>query len=237
MTEDSNTSPRYAGHSNLCEIDLPGQARIRRGKVLVVGAGGLGSPVILYLAAAGVGLLRIVDPDTVDLSNLQRQIIHTSERQGMEKALSARSGALAVNSEAKIEPIVGRFNAETADELLKGIDFVADCTDNFMSRVNVSDACARKGVACSFGSVIRFGGMAMTQLPGTATYADLFGREEPAEPQVSCSREGVLNAAVGIIGSIQAAEALKYLAGCGQLLTNRLLKIDTLTMKFEEYEV
>lgn len=228
---------RYRGHPSLCEIDLPGQRAIAEASVGVVGAGGLGSPVVLYLAAAGVGRITVVDDDCVELSNLQRQIMHGTPDIGLKKVESARKAVMRINPEVEIVAVDSRLSYDNGEVLLGGCDVVADCTDSFTSRLMVSRICARLGKPMCFGSVGRFSGQLFTQMPGSACFADIFGETPYEETDCSCSATGVLNTMVGVVGSLQATEVLKIIAGTGDLLTNRLLMIDALTMTFQTVDV
>lgn len=223
---------RYRGHISLCEIDLPGQNAISNGKVLIVGAGGLGSPVALYLAAAGVGHIGIVDPDTVSLSNLQRQIMHGTNDIGEAKVESARRSMLDVNPGIDVTPYREYLTVDNAERLFREYDLIMDCTDNFDTRLLISDTAVSTGKPYIFGGVSRFHGQIFTHVPGTATFSDFFGREAPDET-LPCSITGIINTAVGVVGSLQATEAIKYLVGTGDLLTNRLLIFDAITMEFQ----
>lgn len=236
MNFDSEQATRYSGHINLCEIDLPGQQAISRGKVLIAGAGGLGSPVALYLAAAGVGTVGIVDADTVSLSNLQRQIIHGTPDLGRPKTDSARDAMLRINPRVDIRLHPCFLTPENAAAIIGDYDITVDCTDNFDSRLLINDTCVALGKPFVFGSVSRFRGQLFTHLPGTADYRAIFGDTAPAL-QAPCSVNGVLNAVVGVVGAMQAVETLKYLASAGDLLVNTLLVFDTITMKFQKFSI
>ncbi len=227
---------RYKGHISLCEIDLHGQRAITEGRVLIVGAGGLGSPVAMYLAAAGVGHIGIVDADTVSLSNLQRQIIHGTCDIGQPKVQSASSQMRRINPEVEVRAYQQFVTSENARGLFADYDLVMDCTDNFDTRLLISDTCVAMGLPYVFGGVSRFGGEVFTHLPGTSDIAAFFGREAPdvSEP---CVITGILNTVVGVVGSLQATEAIKYLTGTGELLTDRILTFDAITMTFDTYAV
>lgn len=229
-------SPRYSGHTALCEIDLPGQQAIARGHVLIVGAGGLGSPVALYLAAAGVGHITIIDPDTVSLSNLQRQIIHTTPDLGRLKVDSAREKMLQINPEITVTTIADRLTEANAPTLIADCDVVVDCCDNLASRLTVDRTCQSLSKPYVYGAVYRFSGQVFTHMPGTASYADFFDTSVAPE-ELPCSITGILNTVPGITGTIQATEAIKILVKTGDLLTNRLLTFDSLTMDFNTYRL
>ncbi|MDR1454526.1 MAG: HesA/MoeB/ThiF family protein [Tannerella sp.] len=223
---------RYSRHILLQEVGVEGQEKIRNGKVLVIGAGGLGSPVLLYLAAAGVGTLGVVDGDVVDLSNLQRQVIHATPDVGRTKVLSAKERINLLNPDVKVNAIHGLFGAGNAFDLIREYDFVVDGTDNFPGKFLINDACVLAGKPFSHGGILRFDGQTLTYLPGTACYRCAFHSPPPPGAIPTCSQAGVLGAIPGILGAIQAAEALKFLTGAGELLTDRLLTFDARTMNF-----
>lgn len=228
---DEDIAVRYSGHRALCEIDLPGQRAIERGRVLVVGAGGLGSPVCLYLAAAGVGTIGIVDADTVSLSNLQRQIIHHTSDIGRSKVESAAGKMRAINPHVEVVEVREMLTLENASSLVADYDIVVDCTDNFNTRLLVNDTCVALGVPMVYGAVQRMAGQIFTYLPGGADYRAWFGCRPPSQEQ-PCSVNGVMNTVVGVIGTLQATEVIKYLSHAGDLLDCRLLMFDAVTMTF-----
>lgn len=228
---DEDIAVRYSGHRALCEIDLPGQRAIERGRVLVVGAGGLGSPVCLYLAAAGVGTIGIVDADTVSLSNLQRQIIHHTSDIGRSKVESAAGKMRAINPHVEVVEVREMLKPENASSLVADYDIVVDCTDNFNTRLLVNDTCVALGVPMVYGAVQRMAGQIFTYLPGGADYRAWFGCRPPSQEQ-PCSVNGVMNTVVGVIGTLQATEVIKYLSHAGDLLDCRLLMFDAVTMTF-----
>ena len=225
---------RYSRHILLKDVDVEGQEKIRNGKVLVVGAGGLGAPVALYLAAAGVGTIGIVDGDVVDLSNLQRQVIHFTGDVGHPKVESARDKMLAINPNVKVNTIREFLMADNALDIIKDYDFIVDGTDNFPVKFLINDACVMAGKPFSHGGILRFEGQTFTHLPGTACYRCLFKSPPPANAVPTCSQAGVLGAIAGMLGTIQAAETLKYLTGVGELLTNKLLTFNAKTMDFRK---
>ncbi len=223
---------RYSRHILLGDVGVEGQERIRQGRVLVVGAGGLGAPVALSLAAAGVGAIGIVDGDVVDLSNLQRQIIHFTADVGRPKVLSARDKIVALNPNVRVETHELFLSADNAADIISRYDFVVDGTDNFPVKFLINDACVMAGKPFSHGGILRFEGQTFTHVPGTACYRCLFPSPPPVGAVPTCSQAGVLGAIAGMLGTIQAAEALKWLTGVGQLLTDRLLTFNALTMHF-----
>lgn len=226
---------RYSRHILLPEVGGRGQERLLAGRVLLVGAGGLGSPAGLYLAAAGVGMLGIVDADVVDLSNLQRQVIHSTADLGRLKVESAAARIRALNPDVRVQTYPLRLTAATALAILADYDFVIDGTDSFASKFLVADAChlARKPYA--HAGVLRFDGQMLTVLPGqTACYRCVFREPPPAGAVPSCAQAGVLGVLAGVMGTLQATEALKFLLGQGRLLTDRLLVYDALDLSFRE---
>lgn len=231
-------SDRYSRNIILKEIGPPGQRKISFGKVLVVGAGGLGSPAALYCAAAGVGTIGIVDYDRVELSNLQRQILHTCSSIGQHKAYSAQQRMQELNDTILVKPYVEKLSYDNAGSIMQGYDFVIDATDNFDTKFLINDVCVQCGIPFSHAGVLGWQGQTMTVLPGiTACYRCVF-QEPPAPDSVpSCSQAGILGSVAGMLGTIQATEAIKYLTGAGELLTDRLLVCDALTMQFRDVPV
>ena len=223
---------RYSRHILLQDVGVEGQEKIRSGKVLVVGAGGLGSPIALYLAAAGVGTIGIVDGDVVDLSNLQRQIIHFTPDVGRPKVESAKEKIEQLNPNVKVITHKEFLMADNALDIVKDYDFVVDATDNFPVKFLINDACVMAGKPFSHGGILRFEGQTFTHLPGTTCYRCLFPAPPPANAVPTSSQAGVLGAIAGMLGTIQAAEVLKYLTGVGELLTDRLLSFNARTMDF-----
>ncbi len=229
---------RYGRHLLLPEVGIEGQERLMGARALVIGAGGLGSPVALYLAAAGVGTIGIVDPDTVDLSNLQRQILHDSDRLGRLKVDSASETLRALNPDVKIEPYAARISADNAMELMSGYDVVVDGADNFPTRYLVNDASLHTGVPVVHGSVFRFEGQATVFTPYAGPcYRCLYPLPPPPELAPSCAEAGVLGVLPGVIGSVQATEALKLLLGIGDTLAGRLLTYDALDQEFRTLRI
>lgn len=228
---------RYSRHILLREVGVEGQERIRQGKVLIVGLGGLGSPVALYLAAAGVGTIGLVDGDRVDLSNLQRQVIHSTPDVGRLKVESAREKLLRLNPGVQVHVHADFLSEENALELIRPYDFIVDGTDNFPVKFLINDACVMAGKPFSHGGILRFEGQTFTHVPGTACYRCLYGAPPPPGEVPTCSQAGILGAIAGMLGTIQAAETLKYLTGVGELLTNQLLTFDAKTMDFHKIQI
>jgi molybdopterin/thiamine biosynthesis adenylyltransferase len=226
---------RYSRHILLADVGIEGQDRICAAKVLVIGAGGLGSPVAYYLAAAGVGTIGIVDGDVVDLSNLQRQIIHTTAEMGVPKVESARRKMAAINPGVKIETWRTMLSAENILDIVAPYDFVIDGTDNFAAKFLINDACVLARKPYSHGGILRFDGQTMTVKPGeTACYACVFHEPPPAGAVPACASAGVLGAVAGMLGTIQAAEALKFITGVGTPLFDTLLSFNAKTMDFRK---
>lgn len=226
---------RYSRHIILPEVSGKGQEKLLAGKVLLVGAGGLGSPAGLYLAAGGVGTIGVIDADEVDLSNLQRQIIHFTPDLGRPKVESAAEKMRALNPDVRVIVHHERLTAANAMQLVAAYDFVIDGTDNFPTKFLVADACQFAGKPYSHAGILRFEGQTMTVLPGvTACYRCVFPAPPPAGAGPSCSQAGVLGVLAGVIGVLQATEALKFLLGAGRLLTDRLLVYDALDLRFRE---
>ncbi len=225
---------RYSRHILLKDVGVEGQEKIRQGKILIIGAGGLGAPVALYLAAAGVGTIGIVDGDVVDLSNLQRQVIHFTADVGVPKVESAKAKMLAINPNVKVNTYREFLMADNALDIISDYDFIVDGTDNFPVKFLINDACVKAGKPFSHGGILRFEGQTFTHLPGTACYRCLFKSPPPANAVPTCSQAGVLGAIAGMLGTIQAAETLKYLTGVGELLTDRLLTFNAKTMEFRK---
>jgi molybdopterin-synthase adenylyltransferase len=227
---------RYSRHILLDEIGIEGQQRLRDAHALIVGAGGLGSPVALYLGTAGLGRITVCDHDTVDLTNLQRQIVHRFDRIGQPKADSARRTLLDIDPGLRVQAIERRADAALLDELVPQADVVLDCSDNFRTRHAVNAACVRHGKPLVSGAAIGFDGqVAVYDSRGRTTpcYACLFPPEADHE-DVACATMGVFAPLVGIIGCMQAAEALKLIAGIGQPLAGRLLMLEARTMEWTE---
>jgi molybdopterin/thiamine biosynthesis adenylyltransferase len=225
---------RYSRHILLDELGIEGQERLLGAHALVIGAGGLGAAALPYLASAGVGRISVVDNDHVDLTNLQRQIIHTTENVGRLKVESAREGMLRINPGVQVEIIATRVGDTELDQLVAGADVVLDCCDNFATRQAVNRACVRHRVPLVSGAALRFDGQISVfdrRQDDAPCYACLFPPSEPA-PEVACATMGVFAPLVGMVGTVQAAEALKLLSGVGQSLAGRLLMVNAMTMEW-----
>jgi molybdopterin/thiamine biosynthesis adenylyltransferase/rhodanese-related sulfurtransferase len=227
---------RYSRHLLIPEVGEAGQAKLLKAKVLLIGAGGLGSPAALYLAAAGVGRLGIVDDDTVDESNLQRQILHATDRVGMAKTESAKKTIKNLNPDVVVDEHRLRLNRDNALELFARYDIVLDGSDNFGTRYLVNDTCVLLSKPNVHGSIFRFDGQATTFIPGNGNpcYRCLFPEPPPPELAPSCQEAGVLGVLPGIIGMIQAVETVKMILGAGEPLVGRLLLYDALEQRFRE---
>ena len=225
---------RYARHILLQEVGGVGQEKLLNARVLVIGAGGLGSPVILYLAAAGVGTIGVVDDDTVDLSNLQRQVLHTTARVGAAKVDSAATAVAAMNGDVKLVPHRMRLAPDNAAEVIAGYDVIVDGSDNFATRFLVNDACYRARKTLVSAAVLRFDGQLSTFKPheGGPCYRCLYPEAPPDGLVPSCSEAGILGAVAGVLGTLQATEVLKEILGIGQSMSGRLLIYDALTATF-----
>ena len=226
---------RYSRQILLQQVGGKGQEKLLSSKVLIVGAGGLGSPVSLYLAAAGVGTIGLIDGDNVDLTNLQRQIAHFTSDIGTPKVQSAAEKLKAINPSVNVETYHELALADNILDIVRKYDFVIDGTDNFPAKFLINDACYFAKVPFSHAGILRFDGQLFTVVPGeTACYRCLFGGPPPANAVPTCSQAGVLGGVAGVIGSLQATEALKYILGVGELLANRMLVFDALGMHFRE---
>jgi molybdopterin/thiamine biosynthesis adenylyltransferase/rhodanese-related sulfurtransferase len=229
---------RYRRHLILPEVGEAGQEKLLKARVLLLGAGGLGSPAALYLAAAGVGTLGIVDMDVVDLSNLQRQVIHTRERQGQPKTESARATIEALNPDVKVVPFAERLTSKNVLRILEGFDMVLDGGDNFPTRYLLNDACVLQHKPNIHGSIFRFEGQVTTFVPGRGPcYRCLYPAPPPPDLAPSCAEAGVLGVLPGIIGLMQANEAIKLILGKGEPLVGRLLTFDALGTRFQELKL
>lgn len=233
---------RYARHLAMPEIGEAGQLKLLASKVLLIGAGGLGSPAALYLAAAGVGKLGLVDHDVVDRSNLQRQVLHADDRVGQPKVESARRTLTALNPAIEVETFASRLDSRNVEDVFAGYQLIVDGSDNFPTRYLVNDACVKLGLPFVHGSVYRFEGQVTVFWPGYPErrgpcYRCLFPEPPPAEFAPSCAEAGVLGVLPGVMGLLQAVEALKLLLGLGQPLVGRLLCYDALAERFSEFRV
>ena len=229
---------RYSRHIVMKEVGAEGQKKLLGARVLIIGAGGLGSPVAMYLAAAGVGTIGIADADEVDLSNLQRQIIHRTADAGKPKVLSAKETMEAMNPDVKVIPYRMFITGENILDIIKDYDFIIDATDNFQSKFLINDACVMAKKPFSHAGIIRFQGQLMTYVPGQGPcYRCIFKEPPPKDAVPSCKQEGVIGAAAGVIGSLQAMEAIKYILGIGELLTGYLLTYDGLEMQFRKVKL
>ena len=237
MTDDQLL--RYSRHILLDEVGVEGQQKLLESHALVIGAGGLGSPVALYLATAGVGRITLVDHDAVDLTNLQRQIAHNLERVGRPKAESARDAIAAINPDVLVRPLVMKAGPQELDELVPRADVVIDCTDNFATRHMINAACVAHRKPLVLGAAIRFDGQVSvfdTRSPQAPCYACVFPPDQDLE-EARCATMGVFAPLVGIIGAMQASEALRLLVGVGSSLAGRLQMLDARSMEWSEVRV
>lgn len=238
ITLDEERLERYSRNILLKDVGIEGQEKLFAAKILIVGAGGLGSPAALYLGAAGVGTIGIADGDRVDLSNLQRQIAHTTADVGRPKADSAAEKLRAINPDVTVHIHREFLNAENALGIVRQYDFVLDGTDSFASKFLINDACVIAGVPFSHGGILRFDGQTMTVVPRkSACYRCVFRNPPPRNAVPTCAQAGILGAVAGMLGTIQAAEALKLVIGAGQLLTDALLVFDSLAMTFRRVAI
>ena len=224
---------RDSRHIILQEVGVKGQKMLLNASVLIIGAGGLGAPAALYLAAAGVGTIGIVDADEVDLSNLQRQVIHTTNDVGKAKVKSAAETMEAINPDVTVKTYRTFVDSTNIMDLIKDYDFIIDGTDNFPAKFLINDACVMAGKPFSHAGIIRFKGQLMTYVPGEGPcYRCVFKNPPPKDAVPTCKQAGVIGAMGGVIGSLQAMEAIKYIIGKGELLTGKLLTYDALKMEF-----
>ena len=229
---------RYGRHLSIPEVGPEGQLRLKGASVLLIGAGGLGSPAALYLAAAGVGRLGLVDHDVVELSNLQRQILHDTEAIGRAKLESAAERLTAINPNVRIETFETRLDSSNALDIMEGWDIVVDGSDNFPTRYLVNDACVFLGIPFAYGAILRFEGQAsLFAAPDGPCYRCLFREPPPPGLVPSCAEAGVLGVLPGIVGTIQATEVIKWILGAGETLAGRLLLIDALRMEFRSLNI
>ncbi|MBR1422811.1 MAG: thiazole biosynthesis adenylyltransferase ThiF [Ruminococcus sp.] len=226
---------RYSRHIILKEVGVKGQKKLLASKVLIIGAGGLGAPAAMYLAAAGVGTIGIADADEVDLSNLQRQIIHATKDVGKAKVKSAEETINELNPDVKVNTYRVFVDSSNIADLIKDYDFIIDGTDNFPAKFLINDACVMANKPFSHAGIIRFKGQLMTYVPGKGPcYRCVFKDPPPKDAVPTCKQAGVIGAMGGVIGSLQAMEAVKYIVGQGELLTGSLLTFDALTMQWRK---
>lgn len=229
---------RYSRHIILKEVGAKGQKKLLNAKVLIIGAGGLGAPAAMYLAAAGVGTIGIADADEVDLSNLQRQIIHATDDVGKAKVQSAKETMERMNPDVTVNTYRAFVASDNIMELIKDYDFIIDGTDNFPAKFLINDACVMAGKPFSHAGIIRFKGQLMTYVPGKGPcYRCVFRNPPPKDAVPTCKQAGVIGAMGGVIGSLQAMEAVKYILGVGDLLTGYLLTFDAITMEFRKIKL
>ncbi|MCE5325739.1 MAG: HesA/MoeB/ThiF family protein [Planctomycetaceae bacterium] len=229
---------RYSRQIALDSVGVAGQQKLSAASVLIVGVGGLGSPAALYLAAAGVGTLGLMDGEAVDVTNLQRQIIHHTPDVGTSKVASAACKIALLNPHVNVRAHQHPARLKDVLEIFTGYDFIIDGTDNFAAKFLINDACFFTGKPYSHAGVLRFAGLTMTIIPGrTACLRCVYGGPPPAQACPSCSHAGILGVVPGIVGTIQAAEALKYILGLEGLLTDRILSCDVLGMRFSDLNV
>jgi len=230
---------RYSRQIMVPDLGGKAQMRLRDARVLVIGAGGLGSPAAFYLAAAGIGTLGIIDPDNVELSNLQRQILYATKNIGQRKVESAKTTLTELNPDVDVKTYPLRFDDTNAAEIAAEYQFIVDGSDNFDTKFLVNDTAIKLGIAFSHAGIVRLQGQTMTVIPGkSACYRCLFKAPPPPEEILNCQASGILGSVAGTIGTIQATEAIKFLAGFEEgLLTDRLLVYDAKNMKFRDIEV
>jgi molybdopterin-synthase adenylyltransferase len=236
FTEEQIT--RYSRHILLPEVGGKGQKKLAQAKVFIVGAGGLGCPVAYYLAAAGIGTIGLIDSDVVDLSNLQRQVLHHTPDVGRSKVLSAKEKILALNPDVKVEMHEGRFTSKNARTLIRDYDLVIDGVDNFPAKFLMNDACYLEGKPLVHGGILRFEGRVFTIVPNeSACYRCIFKNPPPPGVVPTCQEAGIIGVVAGIIGTLQATEAVKLILKIGRPLTDRILDFDARTTTFREIRV
>ncbi len=229
---------RYSRHIILNDVGVEGQMKISKAKVLVIGAGGLGSPALLYLAAAGVGTIGIADGDVVDLSNLQRQVIHATPDVGTPKIVSAQQKINNLNPDVNVVTYDEMLTAQNIKGIIEQYDFVIDGTDNFPAKFLVNDACIFSGIPFSHAGILKFFGQTITILPGVSTcYRCIFHEPPPLNVVPSCAQAGVIGVIAGVLGTLQATEAIKFILEKGDLITNRLLTFDALESRFRDLPI
>ncbi len=229
---------RYQRHIALKEVGGKGQRKLLDGRVLIIGVGGLGAPAALYLAAAGVGTIGLVDADAVDLTNLQRQVSHFTPDIGKAKVVSAREKMVAINPGIKVNTYQEWAHAGNITDIIRDYHFVIDGTDNFAAKFLINDACVLAGIPYSHAGILRFDGQSITVRPGeSACYRCIFPSPPPKDAIPTCSQAGVIGVLPGVLGLIQATEAIKFLLGKGDLLTGRLLIYNALQMSFDVIQI
>ncbi len=229
---------RYSRHILLADVGVEGQIKLLNAKVLIVGAGGLGAPASMYLAAAGIGTIGIIDNDVVDVSNLQRQIVHFTKDVNVPKVDSAKETMLAINPDITVKTYREMLLAHNIRDIIREYDFVIDGTDNFPTKFLVNDACVMENIPFSHGGILRFDGQTMTIVPNESScYRCTFRAPPPPDAVPTCSQAGVLGAIAGMLGTIQAAEALKYVTEVGELLTDTMLAFNAKTMNFRKIKL
>lgn len=234
-TEDLN---RYSRQIKLPDFGIKAQEKLQQARVLIIGCGGLGSPIALYLAAAGIGILGLVEFDTIDISNLQRQILFATNQKGESKLDAATTRVKELNPSIKIEQHKLQISSKNALEIIEKYDIVVDGSDNFPTRYLINDACEILNKPLIYGAIFQFEGQAAVfNLNGSATYRDLFPTPPPPEMAPNCAESGVLGSLAGIVGSIQANETIKIITGLGKPLSNQLLLLDTLEMSFRKIKI
>jgi molybdopterin/thiamine biosynthesis adenylyltransferase len=237
MDFTKNQLERYMRNILLCDVGVEGQEKMAKAKVLIVGLGGLGSPAALYLAAAGVGTLGLADGDKVDISNLQRQVIHFTKDINKEKVISAKEKINQLNPDIDVITYNQMVDRDNAAATVADYDFVIDGTDSFDAKFLINDACVKAKKPFSHAGVLRYEGQIFTYLPGFACYRCIFKNPPQADATPTCSQVGILGAVAGTIGTLQAVEALKFILGRGNLLTNRWLVFNAFAMSFREVHV
>lgn len=237
MAFDDQELERYARHIVLREIGGPGQRKLQRARVLAIGAGGLGSPTLMYLAAAGVGTLGVVDDDHVSLSNLQRQVLHATDRVGAPKTDSATAAVAAINPHVNVEAHRVRLTTENANEIVAGYDLVIDGSDNFDTRYLLNEVCVAQRKPLVAAAIGQWEGQLSVYRPGGPCFACVFPERPAAGLAPSCAEAGVLGALAGVMGALQAAETVKEIVGAGESLSGRLLLYDALWAEFRTVEV
>jgi len=229
---------RYSRNIVLKEIGIEGQTKLLKSRVLVIGAGGLGSPVLLYLAAAGVGTIGIADFDAVELSNLQRQIIHFSDDIGKEKVFSAKEKITQLNPDINVETYNYRLDESNICQIVKNYDFVVDATDGLCNKLLVNDACVKENIPFSHAGILGFRGQILTVVPGKSTCLRCIITDDlVSDKEMTCSRYGILGSVAGTFGTIQATETIKYITNSGTSALNTLLLLDFKTLEFNSIKI